>query len=198
MSVSTSHLFQILARICTCLMETEPGIAISTLLNVKGGLENHLLQVRKEKKKIRVVVECMFALVACTHWCSRSHSHAHTLSRSKTISSGRNVGGVYLSRRSPPDWRANLYGLHKQDFDSSTPEQNVAKHAWREHHMAHLFSFPFNAFSLLRRIPLFSWLPSFLQSSVNLLLLFCTPLGNVLDNWIVLYTLQMVIVTVGN
>ncbi|KAF5899471.1 Uncharacterized protein DAT39_010806, partial [Clarias magur] len=44
MSVSALLLFQIFARISTCLMETKPHIAISTLLNVKGGLENHLQQ----------------------------------------------------------------------------------------------------------------------------------------------------------
>lgn len=75
-------------------------------------------------------------LSACLPWWL-AHTHTHTHSRSKTISSGRNVGGVYLSRRSPPDWRANLYGLCKQDFASSASGPNMAKYAWRERHMAH-------------------------------------------------------------
>lgn len=92
MAVSTSHLFQIFARTCTCLMETEPRIAIFTLLNVKGSLENHLLQVRKEKKKKKnrvVVVECMFVLVACTH------SHAHTLAPKRSHQAGMSAVFIY-------------------------------------------------------------------------------------------------------
>lgn len=79
-------------------MEPEPRIAISTLLNVKGGLENHLLQFRKENKKKNkvVVVECMFALVACTH------SHAHCLALKRSHQAGMSAvftyrGGAHLT-----------------------------------------------------------------------------------------------------
>lgn len=97
MSVSTSHLFQILARICTCLMETEPGITISTLLNVKGGLENHLLQVRKEKKKSG------WWLSACLPWWlahtdAHAHTHTHTLSLAPKRSHQAGMSAVFTYR----------------------------------------------------------------------------------------------------
>jgi len=94
-------------NICHDLMVRRPRIEISSLLNIKGRMENHLLLAKKKK-----------AEGSSSVWGSKCLPGAPVTQTHRSDLIGRECLVVFTECNETHLIKANLYGLDKQDFAS--------------------------------------------------------------------------------
>lgn len=169
------HLFQIFAMICAHQMEPRPRIEISSLLNIKASLENHLLWAKTKKRK---KTEGGGGGVRGSECLPRSHTHTQKRShRSGMLALFTYCNETHLIE-------ANLYGLCKQDFASScircaSQQEHIrSPYGTLDIIRTHIFPPPCTFFSLI--VSCFIWPP--FHSPERIFLTFLLSYWHVLDN----------------